>query len=146
MDIDWLILADAAQIVGGKLFLMGGGWDVLSVNSGFPSRQRCALAAAFRVPWNETNVRHDFRIRILDEDHTTTLFEVAGELELGRPPGLPPGQEQRAQTAVDVEVTFERPGRYVVIATIDEVERRAVFSVIAMPSLPQRPFGGQGAG
>ena len=28
MEIEWLILADSAQIVGNKLYLLGGGWDV----------------------------------------------------------------------------------------------------------------------
>ena len=32
-SIEWLILADAAEVVGGKLYLMGGGWDRLTVNS-----------------------------------------------------------------------------------------------------------------
>src|SRR5688500_1930861 len=42
MEVEWLILADSAQVIGGKLFLLGGGWDVLTVNTSFPWQQRCA--------------------------------------------------------------------------------------------------------
>ena len=29
MDVEWLILADAAQVNGNKLYLLEGGWDRL---------------------------------------------------------------------------------------------------------------------
>ena len=31
MEVDWLILADSAQVTGGKLYMLGGGWDRLTV-------------------------------------------------------------------------------------------------------------------
>jgi len=40
MEVEWLILADAAQVVGNKLYLMGGGWDKLTINNVFPADQR----------------------------------------------------------------------------------------------------------
>ena len=135
MEVEWLIIADAAQVAGGKLFLLGGGWDVLTVNSGFPLQQRCAVAASFRVPWNDTNVRHGIKITIADEDHDKILLEVGGELEVGRPAGIPPGHEQRAQIAADLQIPIERPGTYVVIARIGEHERRASFVVVPGPGL-----------
>ena len=45
MEIEWLILADAAQVTGNKLYLLGGGWDRLNVNRDFPVNQHCAIAA-----------------------------------------------------------------------------------------------------
>ncbi|HEV8633688.1 MAG TPA: hypothetical protein VG370_05525 [Chloroflexota bacterium] len=89
MEVEWLILADAAQVLGGKLFLLGGGWDVLTVNSAFPLQQRCAVAVALRVPWNETNQRHQVEIEIEDEDGQHELFSVGAEVEVGRRPGIP---------------------------------------------------------
>ena len=34
MEVEWLILADSAQVIGNKLYLLGGGWDQLAVNTG----------------------------------------------------------------------------------------------------------------
>ncbi len=50
VTVEWLILADAAEVVAGKLYLMGGGWTVLTVSTSFPHRRNIGVAAAFRIP------------------------------------------------------------------------------------------------
>jgi hypothetical protein len=141
MEAEWLILADGAQVAGGKLYLLGGGWDILTVNTGFPVDQHAAIAAAFKVPWNETNQPHNIELAIEDEDGTEKL-KVAGQVEVGRPPGILPGQDQRAQIAIDFTMKLERPGSYVVIARIDGTEgRRVPFRVLAGPNLQTEPRG-----
>src|SRR3990172_2955485 len=131
MQVEWLILADAAQVVGGKLYLMGGGWDVLTVNSEFPRQQHCAIAAAFKVPWNETNQRHNVEIEIAHEDGRT-LGKIQGQIEVGRPPGIPLGSDQRAQLAAELNLKFETAGTYVIIPRIEGQEgSRVQFRVVA---------------
>ena len=66
MEVEWLIIADAAQVVGGKL--LGGGYDRVTLPKGPPAGHSMAVAVSFRVPWNETNVKHDFELKILDGD------------------------------------------------------------------------------
>ena len=83
MRVEWLILADYAEIVGGKLYLMGGGWNVLTVNTGFPLPGRpLGLAAAFSVPWNETNQRQNVEIEIQTEDGQS-VGRVNAQFEVG---------------------------------------------------------------
>jgi hypothetical protein len=136
MDVEWLILADAAQVTSGKLYLLGGGWDVLTVNAGFPARQRCALAAAFRVPWNETNYRHAVEIVIATEDQQE-LARVQMQVEVGRPAGITPGVDQRSQVAMDLNLEFKEPGTFVISARVAGEERsRTYFRVVAGPSAP----------
>ena len=130
MQIEWLILADAAQVVGNKLFLLGGGWDRLTLNRGFPAPHALAVALSFRVPWNETNQKHSFRVAILNADGKQ-LAEFGGQLEVGRPPGIPAGQDQRIQAAVNVNMRLEAPGTYEVVASVGEQESaRAIFNVV----------------
>jgi hypothetical protein len=136
--VEWLILADAAQVSGGKLFLLGGGWDVLVVNSEFPVTQHCAVAVAVKVPWAEANQPHAIEIGVTDLDRRTSLVAIAGQLEVGRPPGTPPGQTQRAQLAADLNVTFPEPGTYVVYARVGNDERTAALRVIPGPMLQFR--------
>lgn len=138
LTIEWLILADYAEIVGGKLYLQGGGWDVLTVNSGFPLDRTCAIAAAVRVPWNLTNQRHHVTIEVQTDD-AQSLAKVDAQFEVGRPPGRPPGQDQRWQIAGNVPIKFERPGIYTVVAMLEGQDpRRASFNVIPGPMIAMR--------
>jgi hypothetical protein len=138
MEVEWLILADAAQVVGAKLYLLGGGWDRLTVNRAFPVDQRCALALSIIVPWNETNQKHSFEVEIISEDTATeelkSLVKAGGQFEVGRPPGIRQGQEQRFQMAMDMTLRIETAGTKTVIARIEGQEKRRLeFTVIPGP-------------
>jgi hypothetical protein len=142
MEIEWLILADAAQVVGNKLYLMGGGWDKLTVNNAFPVDQRCALALSLKVSWNETNQKHNFEIEIISEDSETeqprSLMKAGGQFELGRPPGIGPGQDQRFQVALDMNLKIDGPGTKYVVARVEGQEiRRLSFDVNQGPNFPK---------
>lgn len=132
VQTEWLILADAVQVVAGKLYLMGGGWDVLSVSSAFPVDRRCGIAVAFRVPWGETNRKIPISIEIASEDGQL-LGRADGEIEVGRPPGIPQGASQLSQIALDIGLRFERAGTYVITAQVkgEDESRRFPFRVIA---------------
>ncbi len=132
MEIEWLILSDAVQVIGNKLYLMGGGWDVLTVNTGFPVLRHCGVSIAIRVPWNETNQKHAFDIEITDDDGHEQLVKMGGQFEVGRPAGIRSGQDQRVQVAAEMGLKLNKPGQYVIIASIDGSEsRRASFNVVA---------------
>ena len=133
MRVEWLILADHAEIIGGKLYLMGGGWDVLTVNTGFPLTRPVGLAAAFSVPWNETNERRNVEIDIQTEDGQS-VGKVSGQFEVGRPAGIKAGQDQRLQLAANVPLNLPAPGTYVIVARIEgQDETRVPFNVLEGP-------------
>lgn len=138
VSVEWLILADSAQVIGNKLYLLGGGWDVLTVNSGFPVAQLCAVAISFWVPWSYTNQRHSMEIDI-ETDDGQGLANVAGQFEVGRATGMQRGQAQRSQLAVSMSITLPQAGTYVVIARVNgEEERRVPFTVVPGPMLQQQ--------
>lgn len=88
-----ILLCDYAESIGGKLYIMGGGWTVC------PSGPRnMAVAIRILVPWDEANSRHEMALILQDSNGATvTLGEQPvrhdGTFEVGRPPGLPPGTE-----------------------------------------------------
>ena len=136
MEVEWLMLADSAQVVGSKLYLLGGGWDVLAVRKDFPFGQQCAIALAVKVPWNETNQRHNFEIEVLSEDQQTeepkSMAKMEGQFEVGRPTGIPVGQDQRIQLAINMGLNIDTPGIKAVIARIEGIEsKRITFNVVA---------------
>ena len=90
-----MMLADAAQAVGGKLFILGGGWSVCG-----PEPLPMALAVKIEVPWDQANLAHAWRLELLDSDGAPVLadtpdgarpIEVQSEFEVGRPAGVKPG-------------------------------------------------------
>ena len=95
---------------------------------------------AYLVPWNETNQRHNVQLQIVHDDHReTTLLEVGAQIEVGRPPGIPPGSEQRTQFTMSAVLTLAWPGTYVITAQIEgqppENGGRTVFRVVPGPQL-----------
>ena len=139
MDVDWLIIADSAQVVGGKLFLLGGGWDRLTLNQPPPRPHSMAVAVAVAVPWHETNRKHLFKIDITDGDGTKSLATIEGEFEVGRNAGLVEGQPQRMQLAGNLMLNIPQFGSYSIVASIDGEEKKSVpFYVVAGPGAPAK--------
>lgn len=130
---DFLILADAAQVQGEKLYLLGGGWSVVMARE-FPAQHQMAVAAGILVPWLETNAKHHFRVHVRGDDGTT-YADVGGEFEQGRPPGLPPGATQRVMFAVNAAIRIERAGDAVAELWLDgELARSVPFRIIESPA------------
>ena len=138
MNIEWLMIADAAEVVGNKLYVMGGGWDKLSVGGDFPTSRQIGIAVSFTVPWSETNERHEFELEVATEDFQT-LHKANGGLEVGRPAGATPGSDQRVQIAANANLTFNKPGQYVVIARLDGQETRTVTLHVVKSDSATRP-------
>lgn len=132
MRLEWLVLADAAQLIGGKLFLLGGGWETMMVNT-LPVQHQMALALAFDVTWNETNHKHQFEVKIQDQDGNERA-KIQGAFEVGRPPGIPAGQSQRFQLVVPANLVFEQLGTYEIRVILQDEEQHPVrFHVAAGP-------------
>lgn len=101
-----MMLADAAQEVGGKLYILGGGWSITG-----PDPVPMAIALKLEVPWDRTNEQHSLLLELLDEDGTPVRvpgpdadevpLQVTGEFEAGRPPGIKPGTPIDSALAVN---------------------------------------------
>jgi hypothetical protein len=132
MDIEYAVLADYAEIVGGKLYLMGGGWDVNHVQA-TPAALRLAVAVGVRIEWQETDQPVALTIRVEDDDGREYV-RIDGTLQTSRPANLPPGTAQLSQLAANVSVTLPAAGGYRVRTTAvlgdDEVEQRLPFRVL----------------
>jgi len=93
IHVQAFFLADHAEAVKGKLYVTGGCWDRLTVTSLPVVHPHLSVAVSLRVPWTQTNVEHNFRLELRDEDgQLTDLKPLEGSLEVGRPPGTTPGQ------------------------------------------------------
>lgn len=136
LQVEWLILADKAELVNGKLYMMGGGWDHLNVSE-LPKRKSFSIAVAIEVPWTRTNEKHKMEIEITDEDHKESLAKIDAQFQVGRPPLMPSGSSQRVKMAFTVEsFEFKQPGLYVIQSSVNGTPDRSIaFSVNPSPQL-----------
>lgn len=61
-------LADSAEAVNGKLYVLGAGWDMLVVSEVPAVQQRVAVGVLVQVGWNDTELEHDVTLRLETED------------------------------------------------------------------------------
>ncbi len=113
MQQEFLLLADGAEAVNGKIYVLGGGVDRHYVAAGAPRpiQLRADIAAGILLDWGETNNRYPMTLRIVDADENT-VFHIDGEFEAGRPPGTKPGQPLRSIIAVKGPIPLPKPGGY----------------------------------
>ena len=138
MHVEWLILADYATVIGNKLFIQGGGWDKLSVNTEFPAVHQLGIAASFIIPWNETNQLITSVVEVITDDGAS-VAKIEGQFKVGRPADHPPGQDQRTQLAANMGLKFEKPGTYAIVAHLDGKEGgRTTFNVVPGPALAMK--------
>jgi hypothetical protein len=137
-----LLLADAAQVADGKLYILGGGWSVTG-----PYPMPSAVAAKVEVDWNEVDTPHHWEIFLLDEDGHPVMvdtpegkrpIEVRGDFQVSRPEGLPPGSPADFSMAVNMGPMPLEPGRrYRWVLAIDGNTEESWAASFATRPLPE---------
>jgi len=90
-----MLLADAAQYVQGKLYILGGGWSIID-----PGTVSFAVAVNIQTAWHRADLQNQFRLELLDSDGNAVViptplgeqpFLVEGGFTAARPDGVKPG-------------------------------------------------------
>ena len=138
-QIEFVTVANHAEAINGLLYLQGAGWTDLQQPvgpQGQPGVVHIGIGVSILIGWNDTNRQYPLKLGIVHEDGTD-LMAIEAQVEVGRPPGLPPGSDIRSVLALGPEIVFPRPGGYEVRAEIDGNVRSAAFRV----HLAQAPPG-----
>lgn len=134
IETEWIILADYVEVINGKLYMTGGGWNNITLQQ-MPVEHGFGVAVAFAIPWASCNELHPIKIEILDPD-AVVLLTVEGEVEVGRPPGLPTGSAQRVPLAFNGRTRIEKLGTYVIKTYVHgRLSKDARFNVLEGPGL-----------
>jgi uncharacterized protein DUF6941 len=132
-EIEYVLLADHAEAVNGKLYVSGAGWTDYNrapTPAGAPAPPtHFGIGVSTLIPWTETNRRHHMVLRIESEDGDPVLGTVETDLEMGRPPGLPPGSDQRAVLALNADIQFPTAGGYRIVAELGEQVKTVSFRI-----------------
>lgn len=136
MRID-AFLADSAEVVQGKIYALGAGWNTIYART-FPTiHRRLAVAATVHVPFTATNASHKFELKLVTEDGVehpigmradpdgkpVPVRAMGGEFTLGRPPQLVDGDEQVACFAFTIDgMRFNEAGMFSWVISVDGEE------------------------
>ena len=122
------LLCDSVATAENKLYVQGGGWNLLRAE-GFPFvAPRIGVALLVTVPWNATNLPHELTLGLYDDERQLSLGPGAGvgagvlraPFTLGRPSHLTPGDTQLMPLAINLDgFGFGRPGGYSFRVEID---------------------------
>lgn len=116
MRVTAALLADAAQVVGGKLYLMGGAFDTLTAPR-FPATHRSlSLVVVVEVGPGDRNRDLEVSTTLYDEDGQEIGVRSQGTFRVGAPSTLPAGATSLIPlVTVFGNIQFPEPGGYVFI-------------------------------
>ncbi len=137
-EVDYLLVADRAEVVNGKLYLMGGSWDRIQPQQ-FPHRMMLGIALGVRIPFAYTDDQHTVAIELLHNDTRMIGFEA--KLATGRPPGMA-GMDMLVPMAFNIPIAIPDEGQVTLKAVIDgQSGRRHEIKVIKRPQqqAPSQP-------
>jgi hypothetical protein len=121
MEIGFLLLCDHSEAVNGKLYLTGGGWNVLRLPE-LPHEWSFSIGLGIDVAYHETNDPHELVVSVQDPDGQELGEGLTANFETGRPPGLPQGQEQRLVMSIAATATFAAPGPHAAVVQVNGEE------------------------
>lgn len=141
-EIEFMTLANHAEAQNGLLYMSGAGWTDAHVpfTANGPSVPfHFGAGVSLLVPWTQTNRRLMFELRAEHEDGGDPLIQLGGELQIGRPIGIPEGSDQRAVFAISGEIQFPRPGGYRLVGVLNGEPTRTVSFRVHDATAERRP-------
>ena len=113
MEVDFAFLADSAEAVNGKIYVMGGAVDIIWGKQVPLIHPRLAFVLKLIFDVSEIGRKHKLEIQIMDEDGGV-VTQLGGELEIPtKNPNLPKGWRQGFATVLNFEnLKFLKFGNY----------------------------------
>ncbi len=149
MEIE-AFLADSVTSAGGKLYVLGAGWNALNAG-GFPARHdRIGIGVLIRVPTSQAGRPHTLGLRLLGADGKDRSFGTAPDgsevrtLEAQFGVGPPGELEGTVAIALNVDgLVFETAGTYTFVLAVDGSDlKRLPFGVQTTPAPTSEGYQG----
>lgn len=135
-SVDVALLADAVQATQGKLYVLGGGWDVLTV-ARLPVRHpSLGIGLRVRVPWGWPGESMSLGVELQDEDGTSVLpGRLSATVPLRRPGHLPEGSDVTVVRALTFNnLVFRVEGAYSFVVSLEGEPRERVRFMVRLRS------------
>lgn len=130
MRIEYALLADAAQAVGGKIFVLGGGWNLFRA-ANYPAPVHFAIAIGLGFTSTEVGIKYPLNVVIADEAGVPIIPEMKGQVETGQlAVDFPKGGSVKIPVAINVNLPLPHPGTYGIVVTAGSSKTQLSFDAI----------------
>ncbi len=129
MKIEYALLADAAQAVGGKVFVLGGGWNLFR-SASYPAPVQLAIAIGLGFMSNEVGIKYPLNVVIADEAGVPIVPEMKGQVETGQPAPDVPKTASKIPVAININMSLPHPGTYGIVVTAGSSTTQLSFEAI----------------
>jgi hypothetical protein len=130
MKIDYALLADAAQAVGGKVYVLGGGWNLFRAPN-FPAPVQLAIAIGLGFTAEEVGIQFPLNVAIADDNGVPVVPEMKGQVETGQPaPDVPKTASVKIPVAINISLSLPHPGSYGIVVTAGFATAQLSFDAI----------------
>lgn len=132
LEIEFLLVGEAADNANGKLYVMGGGWNQIQ-SPVFPTVARCGIAVSI-LSRNPQTKQITVHIRYENAAKTATL-DMDGALQVATPPpGVKLPERQRVFFVLNGNFPIQAPGEYKITASLpDGQSKSVVFEALQVP-------------
>jgi hypothetical protein len=118
MQLDFLLLADKAEAINGKLYSLGAGVHGIGMTE-VPGIATFDLAVGLLVDYPETSDTHRLTLSMETADNKAVVGPIELPFATGRPPGLPPGDAVPFTLVVQGPFPIPGEGAYQWVVTVD---------------------------
>jgi hypothetical protein len=135
MQVTTAMLADAATVADGKLYIQGGGWNSMLAQQMPVVHPGLAVVLMFELGWHEGNEDLKYAIELLDEDGKPAGLRGEANLRVSPLPFVKKGSDlYQCSAHMLYGVRFEKYGIYRFQITCgDQVLASVPLTIIASP-------------
>lgn len=138
MEVDFALLSDRADIVNGKLYMIGGAFDTIFSPQAPVKYQSMTLAMRFMFSATELNQAYKIEVRLIDDDGKK-IISIPGQIVVKENPGTSQGYKTSVLTAINFFNTqFPKFGDYSFDIFVGERCVKSV-SLRLIQRMPQNP-------
>jgi hypothetical protein len=130
MKIETMLLCDSVQVANGKLFILGGGWNMYR-SPNFPAVIPIGIALDFSLTRTEIGSKFPLTINIVDEVGVSIIPPMNGQIEAGQAiQEIPKGALLKLPMAMNTILNLPRAGRYTVAVSAGSSKVQIAFDAI----------------
>src|SRR5437762_13653289 len=113
MELAAAMIADAAVVERGKLYIHGGGWDTIYAATIPAVHPAMSVVLLLRLEYTEALKDIPIAIELVDEDGNAVGVKVEGKMNIGHAPGTKPGAPIFVPQAITLNgLQLPREGSY----------------------------------